>query len=127
MSPEELPASQGDGPQPPAPDATAPDVLTPDVLTPDVLGPWTAALERMENDLHGALAQEEPVPWRPPIALGPIPPELHDRATRLLEAQAHTIRYLEDVRQTTARHLAAVKAVPRTEQGPRPVYFDLLG
>jgi hypothetical protein len=91
------------------------------------LGPWSDALERLERELHGALAQADPVPWRPPIALGALPPELHDRATRLLEAQLHTMRYLEDMRQTTAKHLAAVKAVPRTEQGPRPVYFDLLG
>lgn len=93
----------------------------------DAAGAWADALKRLEAELHRALAQAEPVPWRPPIALGPIPPELHDRAARLLEAQLHTIRYLEDVRQTTAKHLAAVKSVPRTEQGPRPVYFDLLG
>lgn len=88
---------------------------------------WAEALERMERELHRALAKVEPVPWRPPIALGPLPPELHERATRLLEAQLHTIRYLEDVRQTTAKHLAAVKAVPRAEIGPHPVYFDLIG
>ncbi|MFF9564398.1 hypothetical protein ACF1AJ_13725 [Leifsonia sp. NPDC014704] len=88
---------------------------------------WADALDRMEQELHGALAQVDPVPWRPPIALGPIPPELHERATRLLEAQLHTIRYLEDVRQTTARHLAAVRSVPRSEVGAHPVYFDLIG
>jgi hypothetical protein len=91
------------------------------------VGPWADALERMERELRGALARVEPVPWRPPVGLGPIPAELHERAARLLEAQLHTIRHLEDVRQTTAKHLAAVKAVPRAEQGPRPVYFDLLG
>lgn len=88
---------------------------------------WAEALDRMEDELHGALAQVDPVPWRPPIALGPIPPELQERATRLLEAQLHTIRYLEDVRQTTARHLAAVRSVPRSEVGAHPVYFDLIG
>ncbi|MFF2050928.1 hypothetical protein ACFVU2_04945 [Leifsonia sp. NPDC058194] len=93
----------------------------------DATAPWVEALAQMERELQGALARIEPVPWRPPIALGPIPPELHDRATRLLEAQLHTIRYLEDVRQTTGKHIAALKSVPRTEQGPRPVYFDLLG
>lgn len=108
----------------PAADLPAADLAAADLPT---TGPWHDVLERMERELQGALAQADPVPWRPPIALGPIPPELHDRATRLLEAQLHTIRYLEDVRQTTAKHLAAVKSVPRTEQGPRPVYFDLLG
>ncbi|WP_349865555.1 hypothetical protein [Leifsonia sp. WHRI 6310E] len=111
----------------PEQEALAPDRAQPDSPATDAAGAWADALERMEGELHRALAQAEPVPWRPPIALGPIPPELHDRAARLLEAQLHTIRYLEDVRQTTAKHLAAVKSVPRTEQGPRPVYFDLLG
>lgn len=88
---------------------------------------WDEALTSMEHDLQGALATIDPVPWRPPIALGPIPPELMERAARILEAQMHTIRYLEDVRQTTAKHLAAVRAVPATEVGPHPVYFDLIG
>ncbi len=99
---------------------------SPEPVRGDLAG-WTDALDRMEHELHGALAQVDPVPWRPPIALGPIPPELQERAARLLEAQLHTIRYLEDVRQTTARHLAAVRSVPRPEAGPRPVYFDLIG
>ncbi|WP_431246098.1 hypothetical protein [Leifsonia xyli] len=105
----------------------SPDAVREDEpLHEGVLG-WSDALDRMESELHGALAQVDPVPWRPPIGLGPIPPELQERAARLLEAQLHTARYLEDVRQTTARHLAAVRAVPRSEAGPHPVYFDLIG
>ena len=100
--------------------------MSPDAVRDDSLG-WSDALDRMESELHGALAHVDPVPWRPPIALGPIPPELQERAARLLEAQLHTIRYLEDVRQTTARHLAAVNSVPRAEVGPHPVCFDLIG
>jgi hypothetical protein len=88
---------------------------------------WGDALDRLEAELHAALALAEPVPWRPPIALGPIPAELRDRAARLLEAQLHTVRYLEDVKRSTARHLAAVKAVPAVETGAHPVYFDLIG
>jgi hypothetical protein len=99
---------------------------SPEPVRGDLAG-WTEALDRMESELHGALAQAEPVPWRPPIGLGPIPDELQERAARLIEAQLHTMRYLEDVRQTTARHLAAVRAVPRSEAGPHPVYFDLIG
>ena len=99
---------------------------SPEPVRADLAG-WTEALDRMESELHGALAQAEPVPWRPPIGLGPIPDELQERAARLIEAQLHTMRYLEDVRQTTARHLAAVRAVPRSEAGPHPVYFDLIG
>lgn len=99
---------------------------SPDPARGDLAG-WSEALDRMELELHGALAQADPVPWRPPIGLGPIPAELQERAARLIEAQLHTMRYLEDVRQTTARHLAAVRAVPRSEAGPHPVYFDLIG
>lgn len=109
----------------PEPDGAAPAGAAP--ADSDATAAWTAALERMESEVHAALAQAEPVPWHAPIELGPLPPELRDRAARLLEAQRHTIRHLEDVRQTTAKHLAAVKSVPRTEQGPRPVYFDMLG
>ncbi|MFF1876467.1 hypothetical protein [Leifsonia sp. NPDC058230] len=93
----------------------------------DVVRDWHDALGRVELDLQRAVAQIDPVPWRPPIALGPIPPELVERAARLLEAQLHTIRYLEDVRQTTAKHLAAVRSVPPAEPGAHPVYFDLIG
>lgn len=100
--------------------------MSPDEPVREALA-WSDALDVLENELHGALAQATPVPWRPPAGLGPIPPELKDRAARLLEAQLHTIRYLQDVRQTTARHLAAVRSVPRSEVGAHPVYFDLIG
>jgi hypothetical protein len=96
-------------------------------VSPDAPGAWAEALDRMEQELHGALKEAEPIPWRPPIALGPIPAGLQERAARLLEAQLHTIRYLEDVRRTTARHLAAVRSVPRSDVGAHPVFFDLLG
>ncbi|MFF1632369.1 hypothetical protein [Leifsonia sp. NPDC058248] len=94
---------------------------------PELVRDWHHALTRVEEDLQRAVAQIDPVPWRPPIALGPIPPELVERAARLLEAQLHTIRYLEDVRQTTAKHLAAVRSVPPAEPSAHPVYFDLIG
>jgi hypothetical protein len=88
---------------------------------------WTEALERLEADLRGALAGADAVRWTPPAGLGPLPEELAERASRLLDAQRHTLRHLEDVRQTTARHLSAVRSVPRTESAPAPVYLDLLG
>jgi hypothetical protein len=102
------------------------DLLAEDAGT-EVVRDWHEALGRVEVDLQRAVAQIDPVPWRPPIALGPIPPELVERAARLLEAQLHTIRYLEDVRQTTAKHLAAVRSVPPAGASAHPVYFDLIG
>jgi hypothetical protein len=88
---------------------------------------WEDAFARFEVELQVAVERAtHPVPWRPPIALGPIPPELVGRAARILEAQLHAIRYLEDVRQTEARHAAPVDRV-HVESAPHPVYFDLLG
>ena len=87
---------------------------------------WAEALERMESELHGALAKVDPIPWRPPAGLGPIPEELQERAARLLEAQLHTIRYLEESRQAPARHLGQTRPVPE-QSSPHPVFFDLLG
>lgn len=99
-----------------------------DVIDPFVpVRSWDDALARFEVELQAAVeGATHPVPWRPPIALGPIPPELVERAARILEAQLHAIRYLEDVRQTTARHAAAIDVV-HVESAPHPVYFDLLG
>ncbi|MFF1572686.1 hypothetical protein ACFVWR_08070 [Leifsonia sp. NPDC058292] len=88
---------------------------------------WQDALSRVEEDLQLAVAQADPLPWHPPSALGPIPAELVERATRLLEAQQHTIRYLEDVRRTTAKHLAAVRSTAQADANAHPVYFDLMG
>ena len=56
---------------------------SPEAARGDLAG-WTQALDRMESELHGALAQADPVPWRPPIGLGPIPAELQERAARLI-------------------------------------------
>jgi hypothetical protein len=99
-----------------------------DVIDPFVpVRSWDDALARFEVELQTAVERAtHPVPWRPPIALGPIPPELVERAARILEAQLHAIRYLEDVRQTAARHAAPVDMV-HVESAPHPVYFDLLG
>lgn len=93
----------------------------------DDLAEWTDALTVIEADLQKAIAQVDPSPWAAPSGLGPIPAELAERAARLLDAQLHTIRYLEDVRRTTARHLAAVRSVPPADGDAKPVYFDLIG
>lgn len=100
--------------------------MSPETVDASVVA-WTEALERLEADLRGALDGADAVSWTPPAGLGPMPDQLRDRAARVLEAQRHTVRHLEDVRQTTARHLAAVRSVPRTEASPAPVYLDLLG
>ncbi|MDN4613424.1 hypothetical protein P5G50_03060 [Leifsonia sp. F6_8S_P_1B] len=93
------------------------------------LAAWTDALERLEQVLREALAGGafEPGVWTPPAGLGPLPVELRERATRLLDAQQHTLRHLADMRRSTARHLSAVRSVPRDASGPAPVYVDLVG
>ncbi len=113
---EEVPAVTGT-------DADPDDVIDPFVPVRN----WEDAFARFEVELQVAVeGATHPVPWRPPIALGPIPPELVGRAARILEAQLHAIRYLEDVRQTAARHAASVDTI-HIESAPHPVYFDLLG
>lgn len=100
---------------------------TDEVLDPFVpVHSWEDALARFEVDLQAAVENASPVPWRPPIALGPIPPELVARAAHILEAQLHTIRYLEESRQAPARHLGQTRPVPE-QSSPHPVFFDLLG
>jgi hypothetical protein len=112
----------------------------PEPASSPAVAAWTEVLERLEDDLRAALAagkasedasaaspSHRSSRWTPPAGLGPLPAELRDRAERLAEAQRHTAHYLRDQRDTTARHLAAVRSVPPAEADRPSVYFDLLG
>ncbi|OCG76558.1 hypothetical protein [Microbacterium sediminis] len=79
---------------------------------------WAALLDRFEQDLAG-----EPRAWTPPAA--PLPPELADRAGRVLEAQRERIAALAAARDETLAQLVALRRVPTGDD--RPVYLDRAG
>lgn len=80
---------------------------------------WSALLDRFEQDLAG-----EPRAWTPPAA--PLPPELAERASRVLEAQRERIAALAAARDETLAQLVALRRVP-TAGDDRPVYLDRAG
>jgi hypothetical protein len=59
------------------------------------------------------------------LGLGAIPVELAERVADLLHNQQKLIGELEAARNLTAKHLAAVRAVPRDARAS--VYLDVAG
>ena len=68
-----------------------------------------------------------PIPWSPPVALGPLPAKLRGEAERVIRAQAAAVEYLEGRRDQASRHLAAVMVVPAGHRSGASVYLDTLG
>jgi len=65
--------------------------------------------------------------WTPPAGLGAIPAELAERARDLVHNQQKLIGELETARNLTAKHLAAVRAVPPKRDARASVYLDVAG
>ena len=65
--------------------------------------------------------------WTPPRGLGAIPAELAERVRDLLHNQHKLIGELETARNVTAKHLAAVRAVPPKRDARASVYLDVAG
>ncbi|GEP28328.1 hypothetical protein E3O11_16915 [Cryobacterium levicorallinum] len=65
--------------------------------------------------------------WTPPWGLGAIPAELVERVRDLLHNQHKLIGELETARNLTAKHLAAVRAVPPKHDARASVYLDVAG
>ena len=65
--------------------------------------------------------------WTPPAGLGAIPTELAERVRDLVHNQQKLIGELETARNLTARHLAAVRAVPPKRDARASVYLDVAG
>ena len=80
---------------------------------------WSALLDRFEEDLAA-----EPRAWTPPSS--PLPPELADRARRVLEAQQRRVADLAVARDETLAQLTALRRVP-TGGDDTPVYLDRAG
>ena len=53
--------------------------------------------------------------------------ELRERAGRVLAAQRDAIQRLEEMRQTTGAHLAAVRSIPLAQRAGQSVYLDVTG
>lgn len=81
---------------------------------------WTALLDRLEGDAR------DPAPGAWSRAAAPLPPELADRARRVLAAQRERILRLERERDETLAHLTALRRIP-ADLGERPAYLDLDG
>jgi hypothetical protein len=86
-------------------------------------GSWPDTLDQLER----ALRDPDASGWTPPENLGPIPPELEDRARALLQAQRDAIEAMSEQREQIGRHLSAVKSVPSAHDSARSVYLDVTG
>lgn len=90
---------------------------------------WVEALDALERELDWAsdIANDRGDTWTPPIGLGSLPPELLDRATRILAAQRSLSTRLAGERRDAGRHLAAVRTVPEAHGHGTAVYLDVAG
>ena len=73
------------------------------------------------------VAADSAADWTPPRGLGAIPAELAERVKDLLRNQHKLIGELETARNLTAKHLAAVRAVPPKRDARASVYLDVTG
>ncbi len=96
---------------------------------------WSDALAELESDIERAEAvlaavrgggdTDAPLPgggWTPPRVPGPIPADLVERASALLERQRETARRLSLAMTASRRHLAVVDRL--AGPAPRPMYVD---
>lgn len=94
--------------------------------TSDTFTAWVDALDALERDLDDAL-EAEPRAWTPPVGLSPLPPELTERAQRILLAQRALTARLDGERRAAGRHLAATRTVPSATKTGASVYLDVSG
>lgn len=94
---------------------------------------WETALDRLELDvlraeqmLDRAAALDAFEPWDEPLAAGPLPHHLLDRALELRARQQEVQRQLVEALQTLGRQSAFTDRVDRaTARAARPVYLDV--
>ncbi|GAA1109430.1 hypothetical protein [Arthrobacter flavus] len=100
---------------------------------------WLAVLDALEltiteTAVDGAVAlapEGDGAPagarWVPPAGLGPIPPELVDRAQRIREAQRRTVATLQAAVKDNRQHHALIGAVNGSTARSGAVYLDVAG
>ncbi|BDZ49005.1 hypothetical protein GCM10025867_12460 [Frondihabitans sucicola] len=89
---------------------------------------WLAALAEMEA-VAGASGDGTwaPSAWSPDPDLGPLPPELAERAREVQAKQKSAIARVLGARRTVIKHIAALKSVPPAKDTDRAVYLDAAG
>ena len=65
--------------------------------------------------------------WTPPAGLGPLPPELADRAAAVAGVQRGALARLDAARKAVLAHLGVVRSVESSHEPERPVYLDATG
>jgi hypothetical protein len=88
---------------------------------------WTRILDRFEADIALAVSGGTPEPWTPPEDLGPLPPELVERGTRVLDAQQETASILTLSRTGAAAQLVALDSIPGSGNSGHALYLDVRG
>jgi hypothetical protein len=93
---------------------------------------WSRALDEMEIavvEAEGLLTDTHrpaPVPWSPPVGLGPLPASLEERARAILERQLTVAQALSTAMVRGRRHLRALATLTPAPVHP-PVYVDVDG
>lgn len=96
-------------------------------MSADQAAAWSAALDRFEADIALAVSGGTPASWSPPIDPGPVPPELLERAVRVLDAQQETRSILAKARDDAAAHRDALDSVPDSGHSGHALYLDVRG
>lgn len=96
-------------------------------MSADQPAAWPAILDRFEADIALAVSGVVPAPWTPPAGAGPVPPELLERATRVLDAQQETQSLLAKAKADAAAHRNALDSVPGSGHSGHALYLDVRG
>lgn len=89
---------------------------------------WTSALDELERRAgHARTSTEALEPWHPREFDHPIPPELAERAARVLAEQDRAIAELRAQAQQLRSQLQALGTAAPTTSTDVPVYVDTVG
>jgi hypothetical protein len=96
-------------------------------VSADQAAAWSVILDRFEADIALAVSGGTPGSWTPPADVGPVPPELLERAARVLDAQQETRAILTRSRDDAAAHRDALDSVPDSGHSGHALYLDVRG
>jgi hypothetical protein len=105
-----------------------------DAAEADGCARWEAVLDELEAELTAAAAplagdagRQAVAAWTAPRDLGPIPPRLVRRATRLAAAQQEAIAALRAQARANRKQSAYLEAVPKAAGRDISIYLDVNG